>query len=72
MLAKTELKTWVLGAVLAACIAVLSLAAYAVFGQPLALLGLLLAMAVLLVALRIAFIGRMIPTKQEPGERANY
>jgi 4-hydroxybenzoate polyprenyltransferase len=66
------LKTWVLGVVLGACIAVSSLAAYAVFGQPLALLGLLLAMAVLLVALRIAFIGRMIPTKQGPGERANY
>ena len=61
-----------MGVVLAVCIWVLFLVVYAAFNQPWALFGLLLAAVVLFVALRIAYLNKMIPTKRKPGEQANY
>jgi hypothetical protein len=62
----------VLGVVVAACIAALSWAVYTAFNQPLAASGFLVAVIVLLVVVRIAFINRMIPSKQRTGERVNF
>ena len=62
----------VLGVVVAACIGALSWAVYTAFNQPLAASGFLVAVIVLVVVVRIAFINRMMPSKQRAGERVNF
>ena len=62
----------VMGLVVAACIAALSWAAYTTFNQPLAAMGYLIAVIVVLVVVRIAFISKVMPSKQRAGEQANF
>jgi hypothetical protein len=63
------------GVVMAACIAALSYVVYTAFNQPLVASGFLVFLVagiILLVVVRIAFINRMMPSKQKAGEQANF
>jgi uncharacterized membrane protein len=60
-----------LGVVVAVCIATLSWEVYTAFNQPLAAYGFLVTALVLMVVGLIAFLNRMMPSKQKPGEQVN-